>query len=401
MTREGDWSAHSRVDITSKLIWTLQLAVGCLISGCSPQETFVCGFPSVVHLYRFVPGLPPTHAEVGAFVQWAKCVRSDSGEKAPLYINMDETSVAFHFGKQRGFVIRKRSLPPGKAHRKEKRTTGDAKANMSFLAFMTHNADIQVKLPQIFICNKNQIPAKTLKDIGPLPENFYLWREDSAWNSHAKMRRAMCHLVKHLKDYQGTHQIILVMDVAKCHFDSTIFSLATRQGIRLLYVPAKLTWLLQPADTHAFSLLKRRLRKAWMTLVVEGGTGEIQQPCWVREMFLVTKKLFTETDWHSSFESNGLLDESRLSQRILQQIGLDTPMEASSNVLTAEQLKLIFPRRAKVSHESVFRWALPKALPKAKPGAKSMAKPKAKPKVLAGSPPCHGSRKKKAAPALD
>ena len=309
---------------------------------------------------------------------------------------MDETSVAFHFGRQRGFVIRKRSLPQGKTHKKEKRTAGDSKANMSFLAFMTHDADIQPKLPQIFICNKNQIPAKTLKDIGPVPENFYLWREESAWNSHAKMRRAMCCLVKHLKDYQATHQIILVLDVAKSHYDSSIFSLATRQGIRLLYVPAKLTWLLQPADTHAFSLLKRRLRKAWMTLVVDIGTGEIQQARWVREMFQVSKKLFTEIDWYSAFESNGLLDENKLSQRILKQLGWDMPMEASADVLTPDQLKVIFPRRAKVSHESIFRWALPKA--KAKPKAVPKAKPKAAPKVLAAGPPCHGTRKKKAVP---
>ena len=37
----------------------------------------------------------------------------------PLFVNMDETSVAMHFGRQRGLVVRQRSLPPGKAHKKE------------------------------------------------------------------------------------------------------------------------------------------------------------------------------------------------------------------------------------------------------------------------------------------
>ena len=133
-----------------------------------------------------------------------------------------------------------------------------------------------------------------------------------------------------------------------------------------------------------------------MTLVVDIGTGEIQQARWVREMFQVSKKLFTEIDWYSAFESNGLLDENKLSQRILKQLGWDMPMEASADVLTPDQLKVIFPRRAKVSHESIFRWALPKA--KAKPKAVPKVKPKAAPKVLAAGPPCHGTRKKKAVP---
>ena len=270
---------------------------------------------------------------------------------------------------------------------------------MSFLAFMTHDAAIQLKLPQIFISNKHQIPEKSLKDITPhLPENFYLWRGESAWNCHAFMRKAMCCLVKHLKDYLSTHQIILVLDVAKSHFDTTIFSLATRQAIRLLYVPAKLTWLLQPADTHAFSSLKRRLRKAWVTLCVESATGEIQRAKWIQCLFKVAADLLTGTQWRSAFESNGFLDESLVSKRILQQLGWEAAVPVTSDVLTPAQLKMVFPARAKVNADSVFRWALPKALPKPKP----VAKPKALPKTEAiAAGPCHGTRKKAKAPAID
>jgi hypothetical protein len=299
--------------------------------------------------------------------------------------------------------VRKRSLPPGKAHKKEHVKSGDAKANMSFLAFITHDADIQPKLPQIFISNKHQIPAKSLKDITPhLPENIYLWRGDSAWNCHAYMRKAMCCLMKHLEDYHDTHQIILVLDVAKSHFDISIFSLATRQGIRLLYVPAQLTWLLQPADTHAFSRLKQRLRKAWLNLCVESANGQIQRAKWMQIIFAVAKKLFTEVQWHSAFESNGLLDEDKVSQRIIKQLGWATPMAASSEVLTPAQLGLVFPRRAKLNHGAIFRWALAKALPKAKPGAKPKAVAKAKAMTTTAGPPCLGTRKRTATPrALD
>jgi hypothetical protein len=324
-------------------------------------------------------------------------VRIQTGGKIPLYINMDETSVAFHFGRQRGFVVRKRSLPTGKTHKKEH--VADAKLNMSFLAFMTHDEDIQKKLPQVFIGNKHQIPAKSLGHITPhLPANFYLWREDSAWNCHASMRRAMCLLAKHLEEYASTHQIILVLDVARCHFDSSIFTLATRKGIRLLYVPAKLTWLLQPADTHAFSRLKQRLRKAWLGLCVESTTGKVERTQWLRQLFSVAHKLFTEVQWTSAFESNGLLDELKVSQRILKQLGWETPEAASSLILTPAQLSVVFPRRAKVNRDAIFRWALPSATAKAKahPGPKPKPAPKAAATATSDSPPCHGTRKMKA-----
>ena len=346
-------------------------------------------------------------SQVKAFLQWAKSARHETGGKIPLYINMDETSVAFHFGRQRGLVVRNRSLPPGKAYKKEHVIIGDARWNMSFLAFMTHDADIQQKLPQIFISNKHQIPAKSLPHIThDLPENVYLWREDSAWNCHASMRRALCCLAKHVEGYTATHQLILVLDVAKSHYHTTIFTLAARKGIRLLYVPAKLTWLLQPADTHAFSRLKQRLRKAWLTMCVECATGQVERVQWLRRLFSVAHKLFTEVQWNSAFEGNGLLDEHKVSQRILKQLGWATPVTVSSDVLTQAQLSVVFPRRSNVKCEALFRWALPKpmAKAKAKPGPKAKAAPKTAAVATSDSPPCHGTRKMKAKakpPALD
>jgi hypothetical protein len=358
------------------------------------QVSSICRRVDISHLFH---GLATSSSQVKAFLQWAKAARLETGGKMPLFVNMDETSVAMHFGRQRGLVVRQRSLPPGKAHKKEHVTSGDAKANISFLAFMTHEADIQKKLPQIFISSKHQIPAKSLGQITPyLPENVYLWREDSAWNCHASMRKAMCTLAKHLEEYAATHQIILVLDVAKCHYHSSIFTLATRKGIRLLYVPAKLTWLLQPADTHAFSRLKQRLRKAWLSLCVGNATGAVGRVEWLQQLFSIAKKLFTEVQWHSAFESCGLLDERKLSQRVLRQLGWATPVTVNVDVLTPEQLAIVFPRRAKVSSDAIFRWAAPKAKAKAKPEPKAKAAAKAAAIAPSDGPPCHGTRKRAA-----
>jgi hypothetical protein len=113
-------------------------------------------------------------SKVASYLQWAKCCRSIPGGKKPLFVNMDETSISFHYGQQKGLVIAKHSLPPNKKHKKEAVTSADAKAHISFLAFFTHDPEIQPKLPQIFIGNKHKFLVGLLKEVAPhTPHNFF------------------------------------------------------------------------------------------------------------------------------------------------------------------------------------------------------------------------------------
>ncbi len=73
-----------------------------------------------------------------------------------------------------------------------------------------------------------------------------------------------------------------------------------------------------------------------------------------------------------------------------------SPKSVSSAILTQDQLRAVLPRRTKVVHASMFKWALPTAVPNPKP------KPKAKPKAKAmPERPICSRIKKKGAVALD
>jgi hypothetical protein len=309
---------------------------------------------------------------------------------------MDETSISFHYGRQKGLVVSQHSLPPNKKHKKETVKNEDAKAHISFLAFITHDPAIQPKLPQIFIGDKHKFLVSLLKEVAPhTPHNFLLWREDSSWNNAALMRKAMCQLMKNLKEVTMTHQVVLVLDCARCHLHPSIFPLATRLGIRLMYVPARLTWLLQPADTHAFGRLKQRLRRKWLDLCVMNNSGQVSHRDWLEAVFAVASKLLCEINWKSAFESNGLLGEENLGHRLLSELEWSGPQPVSSDALTKEQLKLVLPRRTRWEdhHSALFRWTMPKAAPK--------GKAKAKPKAKAAPEGPIASRTRKKAPALD
>ena len=349
--------------------------------------------PKMFQTHKFV--CRASMSKVVSYLQWAKCCRDNLGGKKPLFINMDETSISFHYGRQKGLVVSRHHLPPDRTHNKETVKTEDAKAHISFLAFFTHETDVQPKLPQIFIGNKHKFLLGLLKGLAPhTPHNFLLWREESSWNNVALMRKAMCQLMKNLKDLVATHQVILVLDCARCHIHPTICTLATRLGIRLLYVPARLTWLLQPADTHGFGRLKHRLRKKWLDLCIQSSSGQVSHLDWLAALFEVTRKLLCEVQWRSAFESNGLLGEEKLGHRILTELEWGGPRLMISDILTQDQLKVVLPQRTKMDRSSLFKWAMPKA------AVKSKAKAKPKAKVVPGGPISSRTRKTKA-PALD
>ena len=322
-----------------------------------------------------------TLGEVLAWLQWAKAVGQVDG-KTPLFVNMDETSVSYSFAsKVLGLRVSKAALPPGKKRRKQKVAHADNRAHISFLAFLTHLTDVQPKLPQIFLASEKLVPKKLLQELSPhIPENYHFITGKSSWNSHAMMRKAICLLAKSLAPYMATHQVILILDVARCHYHQTISVLATSKGIRLLYVPGKLTWLLQPADTHCFSRLKALLRKKWVELRSQSSTGMISHKEWLCAVMSLVPPLLNGVKWESAFKAAGLLN-AKLSSRVMGHLGWEDQKQVPNALPCAEQLKVIFPGRTSLNTALLFKWSVPKA--KAKAAGKAKAKAKAKAMAVA------------------
>ena len=325
----------------------------------------------------------PLPCEVAAYLQWAKLARSWRPEgvawvaKKVLFINMDETSMKLNHGRGKGLLVSKRSLPPGKVRGKEVMSQSDGKACVSFLAFLTHDSSIQPLLPQIVLGNEKLLTLALVASLLPLkPSSFHVWRQKSGWNSHATMVKVLTLLRKCLKPVLWTHDVVLVLDVHRSHFDTSISSLASRYGIKLLYVPGKLTGWLQPADIACFWKLKSWLKRRWLELRSESPDGTVSHKDWLAAFFEVARQVLCGTRWQPAFKAVGLLDERCLSVRVLKQVGWETTPPIPSEPLSVDQLKAIFPKRAVVSRPSLFSWCLPKA--------KAKGKAKAKAKAMAG-----------------
>ena len=109
----------------------------------------------------------------------------------------------FNYAKLKGLIVSPKHLPPGKKHRKEQISPSEAKASVSFLAFITPDHDIQEKLPQILLGNKDRLSAKLVAELAP-PGNFGVWREQSGWVNSKMMCRVLTVLAKCLKTVMAT-----------------------------------------------------------------------------------------------------------------------------------------------------------------------------------------------------
>ena len=70
--------------------------------------SFLCSESSLHHTnyLRFKSSCAvPAVSKVASYLQWAKCCRGNLRGKKPLFINMDDTSFTFHYGKQKGLVV--------------------------------------------------------------------------------------------------------------------------------------------------------------------------------------------------------------------------------------------------------------------------------------------------------
>jgi hypothetical protein len=146
-------------------------------------------------------------------------------------------------------------------------------------------------------------------------------------------------------------------------------------------VPARLTWLLQPADTHVFARFKFRVRDLWNQSRSESDSlaGNVTLEEWVGIICQAINDVVCSIAWRRAFHHVGLLnDQSQISIRVLARLGVDELGAVSRERPTADQLKLIFPKRTKISNLCLFPAALAA-------GAKAQPKPKAKPKPKASA----------------
>ena len=267
---------------------------------------------------------------------------------------MDETSVCLFQGGSKGNVIvRKRKItdqaldgaaasmePAQKVSRSMRRTC------MTHVAFVCDRPDIQPLLPQVVIGNEHTFPAAAFAGLlGRAPRNVHLVRQKSAWNNSALFVLLLKALAAVLAPYLGELQPILLMDACKVHSAQAVLRACWAGKLWPILVPARLTWLLQPCDTHAFLKYKEVLKAEYQKARASTSDGQLNIGQFLDALYGTIRATLQGRRWALAFDEDGFGHcQSLLSSFALRQLGCDRPPFVSNALPNPEQVQLCLPK---------------------------------------------------------
>ena len=196
---------------------------------------------------------------------------------------MDETMIAYSFANTRGTVVDPAIWVEINGHMLYDCVSKSAtRTNMSWLASIASDPEIQRHLPQILKARKDKFP-QYLRDVADLllPDNVTIDLGESIWNDQKGFEEYVVRLHASLRPFAATRMFVLVVDASRTHISESIAARFFRLGILLVLLPGGLTWLLQPLDVYIFGPMKRALREKMHRARIGHPQGQLQKTEWL------------------------------------------------------------------------------------------------------------------------
>lgn len=110
-------------------------------------------------------------------------------------------------------------------------------------------------------------------------------------------------------------------------------------------IPSKMTWALQPADTHLFGQLKSRLGHHCIAAAAGTESGNLTVLMLLECLKTTILEKVSSQSWSKAFSDLGLIGTQRhVSKRVRTKLNLDRIEEASRDLPTLADLQSCFPK---------------------------------------------------------
>ena len=231
-------------------------------------------------------------------------------------------------------------------------TRGKTRSNLSLIAVLCSDSGIQAELPQYIIGNEHVLPAAVVAELqveGALLPNVRLVRRKSAWVNDAVLAVIARHWGQVLARHTAKRQPILLVDSCNAHLGRKFLAACARWKIWVVCVPARLTWLMQPADTHCFALLKAWLRKAYHEALLASEDGKVSVKEVLLQLNMAIRKVLQGRRWEGAFTSNGYAPgQGEVRAKIRELLEWETTPSVSSQLPSFSDFQALFPRRREI-----------------------------------------------------
>lgn len=269
---------------------------------------------------------------------------------------MDEASLAFHLSGVVGTVLStkpfKRVMPGDRARLSHRR------GNVTYMASICSDPAFNKCLPQILLGNANCFPKRVLVEVeGELGPNIYAWRENSSWNNRALMRRYIALLCDCLGEVMQEREVYLVLDMASCHLHPSVLKLAMKKRVRIILVPAGMTGVLQPLDSHVFRQFRAKMQEGWLERKSATDDGQVSLQTWFKIVNDAIDAIVVSKSWRHAFERVRILSsQSLISPKLLKALAWESCPEIPNKLPAPGQAARMFPRRSKTNVAMWVQW---------------------------------------------
>ena len=262
-----------------------------------------------------------------------------------VFINLDETSVERLVPHRFGNVVRVPREGPGAAAVYERISRRDTHGHLTLVGLVTATAEIQQYLLQFLLLKDANSSVAERAAFAAVPAPLEWFRGSAGWVTAANFPAILTRIRRAVHVRRPRCTIVLVLDCAPQHLADNVINHARRLRIVLLYVPARLTWLLQPLDTHVFAHLKRRLHALQLDARCASADGVLHGTAWLHLLCQAAQEVVSRANWSPAFVANGVSHgPATMRGRVLEFLSatLPLPLRAPTH---AEVLEVIGGRR--------------------------------------------------------
>jgi len=269
-------------------------------------------------------------------------------DKKPLRMNFDETSCRLFYEAAPG-ILGSESVATSakKGFISQQVTRHQKRGALSLLAVLCDDTTIQSSVPQVIIGNERCLPEgdrQALEESGVLMKNVIVLRRKSAWVTDEVLSQVVAIWGNALRACRLTHQPILLLDVCSTHMGPRFLKACARWDIWLVFVPAKTTWLLQPADTHCFAVFKRYVRQLFEQSLLASSDGVVDIKTIIIHLDRSIRQVFQGRKWSAAFDANGWSWRQQfVREKIIHHCEWTRTSEVGDALPSLDQFLCIFP----------------------------------------------------------
>ena len=285
----------------------------------------------------------------GVFIRWIRHVLFQRiAPHQAVVINMDETSLGNVKQWKRGVTA-----VAGEAHLADTVAKEAAMPRTSLMASVCSDVAIQAKLPQIRLPRgrggklPSRIVASCYAEAGSPQVAVH---GSSGYCTVPTLSWYMRLVARAVRSERPECVPVLIMDCCPVHLVEKVLADASRAGVYLIFVPAKMTWMLQPLDTHVFAVLKARIRAATFEAKAASRSSRLPYLARVRVHSAAIRQVLVERSWSDCLVRAGLTGDVEQIRPALATLLAGQSLEptAPSAADLADLLSVPMPRAEKL-----------------------------------------------------